>query len=80
MAGRARPDDDVSGTPRWVKVSAIIALALIVLVVVALLVGGGNHGPGRHSSGDAGGQTPSSSVAGSEDAADHTPPAGSHAT
>jgi hypothetical protein len=37
------------GPPRWVKVSGIIALALIVLVLIALLVGG-NHGPGRHQS------------------------------
>jgi hypothetical protein len=37
------------GPPRWVKVSGIIALALIVLVLIALLAGG-NHGPGRHQS------------------------------
>ena len=35
--------------PRWVKVSGIIALALIVLVLIVLLTGG-NHGPGRHQS------------------------------
>jgi hypothetical protein len=38
-----------AGTPRWVKVSAIVILVLVLLVVVMLLVGGpGGHGPGRH--------------------------------
>lgn len=37
-------------TPRWVKVSAIIAGVVIVVVVIAMLTGlGGSHGPGRHS-------------------------------
>ena len=35
--------------PRWVKVSGIITLALIVLLLI-LLFAGGNHGPGRHQS------------------------------
>jgi hypothetical protein len=38
-----------SGTPRWVKVFAIIGGLLVVLLVVVLLLGG-NHGPTRHSS------------------------------
>jgi hypothetical protein len=33
-------------TPRWVKVSVIATLVLIVLIIVMLLVGG--HGPSRH--------------------------------
>jgi hypothetical protein len=43
------------GTPRWVKVSGIIALVLVLLVGIILLTGlGGAHGPGRHlPSGDA---------------------------
>jgi hypothetical protein len=36
-----------SGTPRWVKVSAIVATVL-VLLVAAMLLSGGRHGPGRH--------------------------------
>ena len=35
------------GTPRWVKVSGIIALVLVLLVVVVMLISGG-HGPARH--------------------------------
>jgi hypothetical protein len=44
-----RPDPEpMTGTPRWVKVSAIIAVALVLLLVVVMLVGGGSHGPDRH--------------------------------
>ena len=42
-----------TGTPRWVKIFGIVALVLVLLVVVLLLVGGGSHGPGRHTGGDA---------------------------
>ncbi|OAH10457.1 hypothetical protein [Streptomyces jeddahensis] len=38
------------GTPRWVKVSGGVAIALIVLVVVLHLTGSG-FGPGVHSGG-----------------------------
>ena len=39
------------GTPRWVKVSGIIAVALALLVAIAILTGvGGPHGPDRHVS------------------------------
>jgi hypothetical protein len=45
-----RPDDGSTepGTPRWVKVSWIIA-AVIVVVILAALLFGGEHGPGMHS-------------------------------
>jgi hypothetical protein len=37
------------GTPRWVKVSGIIAVSLVLLVVIVVFTGvGGPHGPGRH--------------------------------
>jgi hypothetical protein len=53
-----------AGPPRWVKVSGIITLALIVLLLIALLAGG-NHGPGRHQSARGyGGQLPSIAVHG----------------
>ena len=38
-----------AGPPRWVKVSGIIALTIVLLLLV-LLLAGGNHGPGRHTS------------------------------
>lgn len=38
------------GTPRWVKISAILVLVLILLVGVVLFTGlGGPHGPRRHA-------------------------------
>ena len=46
------------GTPRWVKVSGIIVLVLVLLVVGMTFAGGGGHGPGRHMpSGAAGDHT-----------------------
>lgn len=40
---------EANGTPRWVKVFAIIAAVLVVLVAIVLITGlGGNHGPWRH--------------------------------
>ena len=47
------------GTPRWVKVSGLIGLILVVLFVVLLLFGGG-HGPGRHGPPSVGPTSPSS--------------------
>jgi hypothetical protein len=36
------------GTPRWVKVGALVAGVLVSLVVLVMLVAGGEHGPMRH--------------------------------
>jgi hypothetical protein len=41
-----------TGTPRWVKVFAIVGALLVLLVIVMLLAG---HGPGRHLHGGLGG-------------------------
>lgn len=41
---QARP-----GVPRWVKVFALIALAVVVVLAAVMLLGG-EHGPGMHSS------------------------------
>jgi hypothetical protein len=50
------------GTPRWVKVSAIVALVLVALAIIVMVASGGQHGPGRHlpsgAPGDPGGLTP----------------------
>ena len=41
-----------AGMPRWVKVSLIIGLALVLLFLVGKVTGlGGEHGPGRHGAG-----------------------------
>ena len=39
---------DYPGTPRWVKVTGIVVLVVVVLAIVAALALGGDHGPGRH--------------------------------
>ena len=51
----ARPDDPARaeaaaypGTPRWVKLAAIVAVVVAVLVVVVMILSGGEHGPMRH--------------------------------
>jgi cobalamin biosynthesis Mg chelatase CobN len=36
------------GTPRWVKVGAIVAVLVIVLVLAVMILSGGEHGPLRH--------------------------------
>ena len=38
-------EDDPSDMPRWVKLSGIVALLLVVAVIAMLLTG---HGAGRH--------------------------------
>lgn len=54
----ADPVPAYPGAPRWVKVSGLAILILVLLVAVVLVVGGGNHGPGRHTMpGGAGGRT-----------------------
>ena len=44
------------GMPRWVKVSLIIAAAVAALIVILLLFGG-DHGPSRHMTMGASGDT-----------------------
>ncbi|MEU2180333.1 hypothetical protein [Streptomyces thermolilacinus] len=41
---QGRRDDDGEGAPRWVKVSAAIAIALVVVFVIVHLAGGGMVG------------------------------------
>lgn len=48
-APAVNPERELVGTPRWVKVSGLVALLILLLFVVVLLVGGGEHGPGRHA-------------------------------
>lgn len=63
--------DPRAGMPRWVKVSLIVGLALVLLFVIANLAGvGGEHGPGRHVGG---GGTPPTVVDGGHAPVDHGP-------
>ena len=36
------------GTPRWVKVGAIVAAIVVLLVGLAMVLAGAEHGPMRH--------------------------------
>lgn len=90
VGGREPSLGSTTGAPRWVKASAIVALAIVLMVGLMLLLGGGKHGPGRHTSGDAGDSTTLARVMESRAAGDHlpafegtgsvgqTPPAGAH--
>lgn len=41
------------GTPRWVKISGMVAAVLILLAAMIVIFDiGGPHGPGRHMSPD----------------------------
>ena len=44
----ARGSSSYPGTPRWVKVSGIVAVMVILLVALIMVLGGGEHGPMRH--------------------------------
>lgn len=58
MAGAPRPNDaSATGTPRWVKVFAAIALVAVVVITVLVITGGGGHGPSRHAPADDAGHT-----------------------
>ena len=84
-AGVGLDDGPSAGTPRWVKVAALVAVVLVVLIAVMLAFGGGEHGPGRHTgSGDGGGHTPPAGLPEGHTpppgvAEGHMPPAGGHA-
>jgi hypothetical protein len=56
------PDrESTTGIPRWVWLSGIVAIIVVLLVAVLLLTGvGGEHGPSRHTS--SGAHTPPASV------------------
>lgn len=59
--------------PRWVKVSAIVAVAVVAAVVLVLALGiGGDHGPGRHSPGGEPAEPAQDQPGG------HEPPEGAH--
>lgn len=64
----AASGDEMTGMPRWVKVSLIVTAAVIAAVIVVSLIVGHQLGPGRHfglgagaTSGAVGYSTPPSS-------------------
>jgi hypothetical protein len=59
--GVGRGPGSKPGMPRWVKISLIIVIVLVLAFVILRLAGvGGEHGPRRHSGGSnaLGGHTP----------------------
>ena len=50
-SGIERDRETLTGPPRWVKVSAIVAGGLILVVIAVMLLTGGQHGPARHGFG-----------------------------
>ncbi|MBT2521154.1 hypothetical protein [Arthrobacter sp. ISL-28] len=49
--GNEQDRETLTGPPRWVKVSAIVAGILILVAVAVMLLSGGQHGPARHGLG-----------------------------
>ena len=50
------------GTPRWVKVAAIVSAAVLLAMAVVMLLSAGRHGPGRHLATDPDAHASSSSA------------------
>jgi hypothetical protein len=55
----SRYSNEYPGTPRWVKVSRIVAFVFILLVILVMVLGGGEHGPMRHVPSGSGGSSTS---------------------
>lgn len=48
--GRRTVRAEQTGAPRWVKVSGVALLVVLLLMAAVMLLSGGRHGPGRHLS------------------------------
>jgi hypothetical protein len=69
--------EPTTGTPRWVKVFGIVAVAVVVLLVVVMVTGGpGRHGPGRHTPSDDRGDQTAPSAAPAQPGGHTGPPPG----
>jgi hypothetical protein len=61
--------------PRWVKVSGLVAILVVLALLALLILGGGQHGPWQHGPRDHGpGHTPPEGHPG-----DHSGGGGQHA-
>lgn len=66
------------GVPRWVKVSAVVAVVVVLFLGVMALVAGGDHGPGRHVPSGAGDAPGASPMQGGRHDGGHERPEGGH--
>ena len=48
---RAADESSPPGIPRWLKVSAVVVVLLILLVLAVSFIAGIEHGPGLHGPG-----------------------------
>ena len=72
---QASPDAGAdAGTPRWVKVFAILGITVLAAFVILMLTGGGSHGPGRHA--PAGDRPPNEAPPATQRVVHSAPPAG----
>ncbi len=77
-------EDRPPGIPRWVMVSGIIVISLVLLFVLLEIIIGGDHGPGRHTPGKHGsrvepaGQIEHEASGDQTPSGDHTTPGGGH--
>ena len=55
---RSSSPGGAEGLPRWVAVTLLVVVAIILLGVLVLVLTGGQHGPGRHL----GAESPSSTA------------------
>lgn len=66
-SGADRDREALTGPPRWVKISAIVAGVLILVVIAVMLLTGGQHGPARHGFGIGAPTSPPAAVQGQPD-------------
>lgn len=73
--GDTQTGDRLPPRPRWVKVSGVLLIVLVLAALAMVLLGG--HGPGRHGPGQHGPKGgDSAEQVDRPPAADHVPPGG----
>lgn len=70
--GQRTPEENFGASPRWVKVFLITGGVLVLLFVLATITGiAGEHGPGRHGSGNTPSSVPDGEGGGGHGSMDH---------